>query len=69
MSEPHPDEEERNRAYKVGISVGLDQASHLLMDKSVSAFKRGDAMAVELRKLSIELKRLSDGAHPGTRKP
>ncbi len=65
MSEPHPDEAGRDRAYKVGISVGLEQASNHLMGRALEAFKNADPMSGELRRLSVLLKKLSDDAHPG----
>lgn len=69
MSGPHPDEAGRDRAYKVGISVGLEQASVLLMDRAVQGFKTLNPYAEELRRLALDLKKKSDAAHPGVRKP
>lgn len=68
MSEPHPDEAGRDRAYKVGISIGLEQASGTLMARALEAFKNADSMASELRRLSVLLKKMSDDAHPGVPK-
>lgn len=68
MSEPHPDEKGRDRAYKVGISVGLSQASGILMERAVKAFQDADQIAAELRRISVHLKKLSDDAHPGVPK-
>lgn len=68
MSQPHPDEAGRDRAYKVGISVGLGQAAGTLMERALDAFKNSNDMAPELRRLSVLLKKMSDDAHPGVPK-
>lgn len=65
MSQPHPDEEGRDRAYKVGISGGLKQASGVLMERALKAFKDADPMAAELRRLSVHIEKMSADAHPG----
>lgn len=58
-----------NRSYQVGISVGLDQASNILMTKATCLFASGlDELASRYRDLARELKKLSDMAHPGAPK-
>lgn len=69
MSEPHPYEEDLNRSYQVGIYTGLDQAAAFLMREATKAFENGGRDAENLRRLSVELKKRSDAAHPGVKKP
>lgn len=54
-----------NNSYKVGISVGLDQASTVMMLKSQEYFKYyQDELASRYRDISNEFKKLSDQEHP-----
>lgn len=60
------EEMEALRNHNVGISVGLDRASQLLMDASVHNFVKGmDTVASILREHATTLKSASDKAHPG----
>jgi hypothetical protein len=68
MSEKHPYEDDLNRSYAVGISVGLGQAAGRMENKAMEAFRLGcDKEAMLYRCEAKELKRLSNEAHPGAR--
>lgn len=67
MSEPAENEEELNRSYQVGISVGLEQAASYLMELAIEDFKRSGYDSNLLKKISIELNKRSDAAHPLTK--
>lgn len=66
---PEPDderEEEMNRSYQVGISVGLERAAKLLLGDATSAWRMGkDSRATILRDESKRFSKLAKKAHPG----
>jgi len=70
-------EADLDRAYGVGISSGLKQASKYLLDKAISYFELGDDdircteidnIARLLRKLAASLHERATQCHPNTHK-
>lgn len=58
-------EKEIDNAYKLGISVGLEQASNLLLEIATMLFTtENDERATQLRAISKDLKNKSNVAHP-----
>jgi len=64
MSEPTKNEAELNRAFALGRLSGLEEASGILMLRSVKAFQHKKPEADLLQSLSVELSKLAKDGYP-----